>query len=92
MTGAKDIRRLREELIAEIKAKAKQMEIAAQMDVAEQMYKMVEEGTPRQVIAKTFGVGIATVHRRLKAYADYHNIEESTDCTPQKANQPIYIC
>ncbi len=76
MTGAKDIRRLREELIAEIKAKAKQMEIAAQMDVAEQMYKMVEEGTPRQVIAKTFGVGIATVHRRLKAYA----------------NQPIYIC
>ncbi|WP_409241329.1 helix-turn-helix domain-containing protein, partial [Escherichia coli] len=45
------------------------------MDVAEQMYKMVEEGTPRQVIAKTFGVGIATVHRRLKAYADYHNIE-----------------
>ncbi|MWK13455.1 helix-turn-helix domain-containing protein, partial [Escherichia coli] len=75
MTGAKDIRRLREELIAEIKAKAKQMEIAAQMDVAEQMYKMVEEGTPRQVIAKTFGVGIATVHRRLKAYADYHNIE-----------------
>ena len=70
MTGAKDIRRLREELIAEIKAKAKQMEIAAQMDVAEQMYKMVEEGTPRQVI---------TVHRRLKAYADYHNIERKED-------------
>ncbi|NYO97109.1 helix-turn-helix domain-containing protein [Escherichia coli] len=67
MTGAKDIRRLREELIAEVKAKAKQMEIAAQMDVAQQMFKMVEEGTPRQVIAKTFGVGIATVHRRLKA-------------------------
>ncbi|HAG5762238.1 TPA: helix-turn-helix domain-containing protein [Escherichia coli] len=85
MTGAKDIRRLREELIAEIKAKAKQMEIAAQMDVAEQMYKMVEEGTPRQVIAKTFGVGIATVHRRLKAYADYHNIERGEDGRFKKA-------
>ncbi|EER7519646.1 helix-turn-helix domain-containing protein [Escherichia coli] len=85
MTGAKDIRRLREELIAEIKAKAKQMEIAAQMDVAEQMYKMVEEGTPRQVIAKTFGVGIATVHRRLKAYADYHNIERKEDGRFRKA-------
>ncbi|HAO0324230.1 TPA: hypothetical protein IGZ64_004107 [Escherichia coli] len=76
---SKDIKRLREELISEVKAKSKQMELAAQMDVAGQMFKMVEDGVSRQVIAKTFGVGIATVHRRLKAYADYHNIERKED-------------
>ncbi|ELT8890935.1 helix-turn-helix domain-containing protein [Escherichia coli] len=82
---SKEIKKLREELIAEVKAKSKQMELAAQMDVAKQMFKMVEEGTPRQVIAKTFGVGIATVHRRLKAYADYHNIERKEDGRFRKA-------
>ncbi|EON5599585.1 hypothetical protein ACNDMN_004994 [Escherichia coli] len=75
----REIRRIREEMIEAIKDKAKDMEQAAMLAQAENMFQMVSDGATREEVAKVFRVGIATVQRRLRFYTDYHKIERKAD-------------
>lgn len=68
------IKEIRDELIADAKAKADAMAKAAVRAEAETMYKLAKNGMKREEIAALFECGVATVHRRIRLHTEENNI------------------
>lgn len=68
------IKEIRDEMIADAKAKADEMAKAAVRAEAEAMYKLAKNGMKREEIAALFECGVATVHRRIKLHTEENNI------------------
>lgn len=68
------IKEIRDEMIADAKAKAHEMAKAAVRAEAEAMYKLATKGVKREEIAALFECGVATVHRRIRLHTEENNI------------------
>lgn len=68
------IKEIRDEMIADAKAKADEMAKAAVRAEAEAMYKLAAKGMKREEIAALFECGVATVHRRIRLHTEENNI------------------
>lgn len=68
------IKEIRDEMIADAKAKAHEMAKAAVRVEAEAMYKLAAKGMKREEIAALFECGVATVHRRIRLHTEENNI------------------
>ncbi|HFD2972643.1 TPA: hypothetical protein ACF23I_004540 [Escherichia coli] len=68
------IKEIRDEMIADAKAKAEEMAKAAVRAEAEAMYKLATKGMKREEIAALFDCGVATVHRRIRLHTEENNI------------------
>ena len=68
------IKEIRDEMIADAKAKADEMAKAAVRAEAEAMYKLATKGVKREEIAALFECGVATVHRRIRLHTEENNI------------------
>ena len=73
------IKKIRDEMIADAKAKADEMAKAAVRAEAEAMYKLAKNGMKREEIAALFECGVATVHRRIRLHTDENNIARGAD-------------
>lgn len=73
------IKEIRDEMIADAKAKAEEMAKAAVRAEAEAMYKLATKGMKREEIAALFECGVATVHRRIKLHTEENNIARGAD-------------
>lgn len=79
MKPANTIKVIREEMIENARAKAREMAKAAVRTEAEAMFKLAKNGMKREEIAALFECGIATVQRRIRLHTEEHNIARGKD-------------
>lgn len=83
------IKEIRDEMIADAKAKADEMAKAAVRAEAEAMYKLAKNGMKREEIAALFDCGVATVHRRIRLHTEENNIARGAGGKLVKAHKAI---
>lgn len=83
------IKEIRDEMIADAKAKADEMAKAAVRAEAEAMYKLAKNGMKREEIAALFECGVATVHRRIRLHTDENNIARGNGGKLVKAHKAL---
>lgn len=73
------IKEIRDEMIADAKAKADEMAKASVRAEGAAMYKLAKNGMKREEIAALFECGVATVHRRIRLHTEENNIIRGSD-------------
>ena len=79
MKSVNTIKAIREEMIENARAKAREMAKAAVRTEAEAMFKLAKNGMKREKIAELFECGIATVQRRIRLHTEENNIARDKD-------------